>query len=611
MKKTELQGYRKNFIRFLSVFMVIFPWITYIYVAPYDKAETAVYGGYNGILIDFFIHSKEVVLLMVAAFSILWFIGERFLPEKVDNNVPLLKGKNKWLFVLTGVFVVETVVSTIFAKHQKSALWGSPSIGEGMWTMLAYVVLILMVYNYFANDYAIAIVKKAIVIVCGITTVLAIVEWFYKPLLEIGLVQKLVASNRYSEIVSSMKADNFTNAISLTFYNPGYLGGFMCLLVPFALLFTLMEKKLNLKVLYLIVFLGTMFGVVVSGATTALYVVLLEVVLIVLGYVLLSKERKKACIYGGIALVVAIIMLFAFGEITGNTFLKIVSNENAATESDDCFEIKDIKLLGNSVQITGEEKILVLSHEKGKIVFRDEKGTALKQVRTEEGTTFEVEGYENLVISGANVAGQIKGVAKCVMIDAGYQDTIDFFLLEDGTFSGVGQGGAIVKDIGDAGISESLKKYYRIFTGRGYAWVNSLPILKDTLLIGKGPGNFAFHFKHFDYVGMLATHKSTKQIVDKPHNAYIQYATEVGLPAAIAFFGIFAGILLKSIKVIWKKREEKQFLENSVIHIGAIVSIMGFLICSIINDSMITVTPTACMIAGLLLASCYMREEKK
>jgi len=453
--------------------------------------------------------------------------------------------------------------------------------------------------------------KKAIVALCGITTVLTVIEWFYKPLLEIGLVQKLVAPAKYSEIASAMKADRFMDAISVTFYNPGYLGGFVCLLVPFALIFALMAKEVKAKVLYAIAFLGTLFGVIVSGTTTSLYVALLEVVLIVLIYIFLSKEKKKAGIQGGVALVISVLALIAFGEITGNAFLNIMGNENSVTESelDECFEIKDIQLLGNKVQIQGEEEILTISYEKNKFVFRNTEGAVLKQIRTEKGVSFEEEGYEYLMVSGMNIAGQVDGAVKCVMVDAGYLDTIDFFVLEDGTFSGVGQGGSIVKDIGDANTPEALKRFYGLFTGRGYAWVNSLPILKETWLIGKGPGNFAYYFKHFDYVGMLTTHKTAKQIIDKPHNAYLQYTMEVGLPAAIAFFGIFAGILLKAVKGVWKKREEKQILENSVFHIGAIVSVIGFLVCSLINDSMITVTPIACMIAGALLASCYMKEK--
>ena len=109
-------------------------------------------------------------------------------------------------------------------------------------------------------------------------------------------------------------------------------------------------------------------------------------------------------------------------------------------------------------------------------------------------------------------------------------------------------------------------------------------------------------------MGMLTTHKTTKQMIDKPHNAYLQYAIEVGFPAMIAFFGIFAGTLIKAFKVLWQK---KTMMHINSIHIGAMVSIAGFLLCSIINDSMIAVTPVACMIAGVLLANCYKVEQMK
>lgn len=230
MKKTELQGYRKNFIKFLSVFMVIFPWITYLRLSQHNEAEKSVFGGYKGMSIDFFIYHKEIVLIIVAVLAVLWFVGERFLPQKVDNNVPLFKGQNKWLFILAGIFVVGTVVSTILSKYQKNALWGSPTVGEGLWTLLAYVVLIMVFYNYFANGFGMSMLKHVMTVLSSITVVLTLVEWFYKPLLEIGLVQALVAPAKYAEVVSSMKATVFDSAISLTFYNPGYFGGFVCIL---------------------------------------------------------------------------------------------------------------------------------------------------------------------------------------------------------------------------------------------------------------------------------------------------------------------------------------------------------------------------------------------
>ena len=126
MKKIDLQGYRKNFIKFLSAFMVIFPWITYLKLSLLSEEESLVFSAYDGVLIDFFLKQKGIGLIAVAVVSLMWFIGERFLPEKIDNDVPLIKGNNKWLFVLSGIFGGGTVLSTVFFKISRDCtLWFS------------------------------------------------------------------------------------------------------------------------------------------------------------------------------------------------------------------------------------------------------------------------------------------------------------------------------------------------------------------------------------------------------------------------------------------------------------------------------------------------------
>ena len=328
--------------------MVIFPWITYLRLSQYNEVEKSVFGGYKGRSIDFFIYHKEIVLIIVAVLAVLWFVGERFLPQKVDNNVPLFKGQNKWLFILSGIFVVGTVVSTILSKYQKNALWGSPTVGEGLWTLLAYVVLVMVFYNYFANGFAMSMLKHVMTVLSSITVVLTLLEWFYKPLLEIGLVQALVAPAKYAEVVSSMKATVFDSAISLTFYNPGYFGGFVCILLPFMLLFCLRANKAQEKVLYGVLFAGLLFGVVAANTTTALYIAILEVVLVIVVYVMAfssDKPAKKTILFQSAGLLaIAVVSLLLSGVITGNTFFNVFTNANSASGSvaKERFEIEDI-----------------------------------------------------------------------------------------------------------------------------------------------------------------------------------------------------------------------------------------------------------------------------
>lgn len=610
MKKTQLQGYRKNFIKFMSAFMVIFPWITYLNLSLLNEEEKTVFAGYDGVLIDFFLKSKGIVLIFTVAVSVLWFVGERFLPQKVDNNVPFFKGNNKWLFILSGIFVIGTVLSTVFAKYQENALWGSPTVGEGVWMFLGYIVLIFVFYNYFAHEYAIDKAKLAISILSGVAVILTMVEWFYKPLLEIGLVQALVAPAKYSQVVASMKALMFESAISLTFYNPGYFGGFVCILLPFVLNFFLQAKVLKEKVIYAVLSAGLLFGVVTSNTTTAMYIAMLEVVLVLGVYVFSNKANKKLVLQAVAFASFAVVMLILSGIITGNSFLNVFSNANSATGTvvEERYEMKDIQMAGNRVTLVGEDTELTMVYENARIHFYDGNGVVLKPSYTDNSYVFDEPEYANLKVAVRSASEDMTNVQLALLVDAGYKSTIDFFVMKTGQFAGVGQNAMPIENISDAGVPDGLKQFYGVFTGRGYAWVNSLPVLKETWLIGKGPGNFAYYFKQFDYVGLLDTHKTAKQVIDKPHSAYIQYAIELGWPAAIAFFGIFLGALIKAGRLLIKNK--KAVIENPV-YIGSMVAIAGFLIYSMINDSMITVTPTACMIAGVLLASCYMLEEKK
>ena len=612
MNKTGLQGYRKNFIKILTVFMVAFPWITYLNLSEFTDAEKTLFSGYGGISIDFFIYHKEVAVILMAVLAVLWFMGEQFLPRKVDHNVPLIKGKNKCLFILSGVFAAGLLVSTIFSKYPKNAFWGSPTVGEGFWSLLGYIIILMAFYNTFANTYAFDKAKLALTALSGITVVLTMIEWFYKPLLEIGFVQALVAPSIYADVVANMEASVFDSAISLTFFNPGYFGGFVCLLLPFMLMYALQENKPAKKACYSVLVVGLLFAVISANTTTALYIAILEVVLVLAGYMVSSgvvgTEKKCSSWLQVVAmLAIVIVGLCLSGVISGNSIFNIFSNANSVTNQvvEERFEIEDIQLDGKDLILVGEDASLRLYYVKNNILFFDENDNQVPAIYNKNEITFREGPYENISMKLKTVGQKVEGVLFCVEVDAGYKATIDFFILEDGSFSGIGQNAAIITNIGDAGTSESLKGMYGLFTGRGYAWVNSLPVLKDTLLIGKGPGNFAYYFKQYDYVGLLSTHGTVKHIIDKPHNTYLQYATEVGLPAALAFFGVFVLALVKAVRVFWKNKKQ---ITSNPLHVGAMVSITGFLIYSFINDSMMTVTPVACMIAGLLLASCYVED---
>lgn len=580
--KEKMLGYRKRIIQILLAFFGIFPWITYLKVIEYNEAECQIFSSYDGMGADMFLYYKERMLIGVAVFLIFWFIGERLFPDKVDNQVPLLKGNNRILFLLMGIFAGMALISTFFSEHSKNALWGSPTEGEGLFSLLSYLILILAFYNYFANEYGIQMMKKGITVIGGLTIILSMIQYLYTG----------------------------REPVSLSLYNPSYYGGFVCFLIPFILMFYLQAKKRAFRICYGSIILGLFFCTIASNSTTALYLAILEYGLVMIFYLIKAKEKgqafKKIAGISGIALLAA--LFFTLWD--GGSIFSILKNANSASNqvAEDRFEIEDIELQDHTIILRGKENDLQISYEEGQILLTDGKNRKLDAFYEEGMLVFEEVGFEHISVEVIVNAEDSTGILAKILVEAGYDDTIDFYILGDGTVSGVGQNNQIVKDIGGIGVSDTWKKYYGLFTGRGYAWLNSLPILKDTIIKGMGPGNFAFYFKQQDYTGMLQTHESTKYIIDKPHNAYIQYGVNVGILGMIAFFAIF---LLAGVRTFRGYRCQKSDAEENLeFQVGGMVSLAGFLIYSMINDSIITVTPVVCMITGLIFAIDYIEMKK-
>ncbi|HMA60603.1 MAG TPA: hypothetical protein VKN64_09940 [Halanaerobiales bacterium] len=57
---------------------------------------------------------------------------------------------------------------------------------------------------------------------------------------------------------------------------------------------------------------------------------------------------------------------------------------------------------------------------------------------------------------------------------------------------------------------------------RGFIWSRSLPLLKETWLLGFGADTYPIYFPQDDNVGKLITFDKTRKIMDKPHNMYLR-----------------------------------------------------------------------------------------
>ncbi|MBR5372331.1 MAG: O-antigen ligase family protein, partial [Oscillospiraceae bacterium] len=173
-------------------------------------------------------------------------------------------------------------------------------------------------------------------------------------------------------------------------------------------------------------------------------------------------------------------------------------------------------------------------------------------------------------------------------LDLGYKHTLDFAVTTQG-LQLVAQNGALFPEIPEAPLADSsLTRYYSFATGRGYIWLNSLPMLKKCLLLGVGAGNFPFYFVQNDIVGMCNTNGTYHLVIDKAHSMYLQIAAASGIPALLLVLCLFAVFAFRGLRLAVT---EKKPAEDRIFLICLWTGLCAFMVSGIVNDSCITVNP--------------------
>lgn len=131
-------------------------------------------------------------------------------------------------------------------------------------------------------------------------------------------------------------------------------------------------------------------------------------------------------------------------------------------------------------------------------------------------------------------------------------------------------------------------------SGRGYIWSRTLPMMKETLLIGHGADTYCIYYPHQDYVGKYNAKWNINMIVDKPHNMYMGMWVGTGMISVLAFMAMLLIYAIQSIKLYWRI-DLKSFTEYA--GYGIFLGIVAFCVTGLVDDSSVSVMP---MFYGLL-----------
>ena len=623
-KKKKVIGYRQIFLIICIAFWVVYPFFTRLVVNKVPDAEAKYFSTTNGYIIDLVLYCKELALLVFAGIAVLYFLGERVFPDKVDHLNMKRAKRLKYPLIFTGVYIIFTVLSFLFSNYKSTALWGVHSEYEGFLAVLGYSVIFLIFMYYMKPSdekdkmiNGIVILKYGIAILSILIGLLSIVEVFYKPILEIPFVQDLISSEANRDVARSIKNENFIGQICLTFNNPGFLGGFCALFIPVNFVISLEAKK----VWKVIGIAGTsLMGLplVWSSSKVAFVSVIITLPLCIFFLVKRCNNKgqiRKLIIQIMITLSAAIFIIAASKLLP--TYSSRVRPEGIPeySSNEPVFKLTKVEINDGELYLYSKDvnlqvrvdkdileklyfeenpdfsKCLVFSD--GQNVISGRKPTVLKatNIRKEtDGFKLDDERFKAVSVSVEN---------QLMIMDLGYSGTIEFFISQDG-IKAFGQGSTLIDEIPQPAVT-GFENFYSFATGRGYIWVQSLPILKNSLLIGGGNGTFAFRFIQNEMAGLMNTHGSYKYVIDRPHNWYLRMALSSGVPALIAVISLFIWYIIKFFKAFMKKETDPAGVFDNM-DIGLFAGIIAFLLCGFINDSCITVNPLFWVLFGTAVA---------
>lgn len=577
-------------------------------MASYERPMAQFFwSGNSNQLTDFFSYYK-MIMILVCAVMVLVVLSYQMLTQSFYI-------KRSFAYIPMIAYSAFVLLSYAFSDYKEFALWGWNDRFEGTLTLLAYMVMLFFIINFVNTEKNVKWIIYPIAATSGILSVLGITQALDHDFFRTTLGKKLITPSWFWDNIDGLSFTFQNKEIYQTVYNINYVSFYLTLLIPlFGLLFirSIMNgrdetlwKKIGWGALFALLIFN-LIGSASSGGLMGMAVVLL------LGIIILNKkilEWKKPVII----LVVLTIL------IAGSTYTRWMPELSGAVEGvlgtqseqadPEALPFHDPAAL--KAQEANQRKVdyiettdheIIMSYNGNEFAFitypdnpsalkiKDADGKSLPLVTVNESVyRIDDERFEEIVFSPAKDEED----NNYYVIAAGGIEW-PFQLTREGPkyYNGMGK---LVNLYHVPAIGWENNQAFG--SGRGYIWSRSIPMIKDTLLLGHGADTYCIYFPQEDYVGKLYSGTFSSNIniiVDKPHNMYFGAIVGTGGISLLALLALWGIYLIQSF-FIYLRIEYNSFI--SYAGAGIFLGISGFLVSGLVNDSSVSTMP---MFYGLL-----------
>ena len=385
--------------------------------------------------------------------------------------------------------------------------------------------------------------------------------------------------------------------VYLTLYNPNYVGSYVSLVSPVFLMLAFAKKKIWLAVVNIVVYIGLLLCILGSGSRAGFIGVAFSLILLLL---LFNKKLIKFIPEALIVIVLIVGIVYTYNNY---------SNGQLLSRAEQALEIKKVEPNLKAIE-TNDDNIVIhyLDHKLELSLYIDPSGEAFAVDAFDENNN-RVDYIPTLSESGEsyNFATTDDRFTNISFEFLFYQGSPVFyvnidkknwtFIYLEGTYYYINLKGKADK-INNAEYIEALSNYGRAFSGRGFIWSRTIPLLKKYILLGSGPDTFTLAFPNDDYVAMY-NGGYENILMTKPHNMYLQIAVQTGVLSLICFLVFYIWYFITSFKLYIRADRTKSIV---MVGIGILCGTFGYMIVGIINDSMIVIAPFYWVLIGIGLA---------
>lgn len=544
-------------------------------------------------LTDFFSYYKMVAIVICAVLALV------ILLYRVFSQSLFIKRSIYYIPMI--VYSAFVLISYLMSDYKEFALWGWNDRFEGTITLLAYIIMLFYIINSINDEKSVKWIVYPTAVSSILLSLLGLSQALDHDFFRTVLGKKLITPSWFWDSLDGLTFTFQNKEIYQTVYNINYVSFYLTLLIPlFGLLFihSIMkgkEEPIGKKIFWGVLFALNMYNLIgsqSSGGFLGMGAVVL-VALIVLNKTIISWWKPIVVLLIITVIIGGITYERWMPELTGatNSALGIESTAEQATTTKGYIDYIETK--GNDI---------IVSYEGNKITFitYPEDPNAIK-LTDSDGNNIDIS-----PIDPTSNSFSIKDDRFSSFVVGPAQDSagINYFIIKinnkEWPFAIIqGQDVKYRTDLGklihlNAVDAMGWENNQGFGSGRGYIWSRTLPMIKETMLIGHGADTYCAYFPHDDYVGKYNADWDINMIVDKPHNMYMGAFVGTGGISIIALLVLWLMYIIQSVKLFWNIRVNT-FTEYT--GLGIFLGICGFLVAGLVDDSTVSVMP---MFYGLL-----------